>query len=838
MNKFYILAGLFIFPILLSAVTMKENAGNFEISNDFYTVSCRKADNFTLKIDKIGKTAIPGAMATPFFEIDNDNEKYDGRYNPAPSAALRNKAVCKVIKNTANEITLKVSYNFFGGTITENITFDNTPAVNYNVNIKHTARLYAHYFRLYVIPGEKNGIFLPDMQRVQGLWHGHGSSLNGQGWRAAWYKKKKIGIGMAVTAQNDLRGIEYSMQGGIKDGWGTSRANLNAIFGTFNKYGTQGEHNFKYSLLLSNSAKSIRETAEKIVGKAPANEIFSYGLKKLAVRPGEENIITTQLRNNSDKKAEMTLKTRVIYNLDSEKTLGEYKISLAANEYKDYEFPVKFPADLQKGAVVRSELFDADGKMVDSAAEYCTVTAHAVRDTGFGIINSAQAYQEGSEFAWSRNFKNKYVGNFEYYCWMPSTIFGLAPKEDSWRPHTEANYFSLITKNFVKNLNKEAKNRGVGVYAMITGLWNYKVGIQHPEYLQYAKSGQPLIYNGSMRQDGSRRATLKANMFYPDRAAQWGNEMADSIDMFGWAGCRWDWNFLPNVMSDPLFMGEFTDDWYDYRGIPQSKLFPNPDKTGTECLQAWRAAIAKRHPDFVYGTNYGSSPAEWEKSPEYHKESATNSMVLFEDMLGYAAGKFSTFEKWGNELFKRCDLVRRYGASPVVGMMRGLNPGSVSFDLAQYTCAAAGVKWWMGHDINLLSDEVERNRFFLRFAEYYYNTEFLKSTGSSIKFDGNAKILWKQFIRERKVGDGREIIMPIINLPEQDDSICRYYDKLNSRKNLTFTIKNTNAEKIDSVWLMTPQNPEKAIRLQVKNNKFSIPELYNTAMVLIRLKGN
>ena len=50
--------------------------------------------------------------------------------------------------------------------------------------------------------------------------------------------------------------------------------------------------------------------------------------------------------------------------------------------------------------------------------------------------------------------------------------------------------------------------------------------------------------------------------------------------------------------------------------------------------------------------------------------------------------------------------------------------------------------------------------------------------------------------------------------------------------------ENTNAEKIDSVWLMTPQNPEKAIRLQVKNNKFSIPELYNTAMVLIRLKGN
>ena len=838
MNKILMMMAILAFPLLLSAVTLTEKAGDFEISNNFYTVSCRKADGFTLKIDKVGKTAVPSAMATPSFEADNDFEKYDGRYNPEPSMAIRRKVICNVLENSSEQIKLQISYNFFGGKITEILVFDNTPAVKYDVNIKHTSRLHAHSFRVYCVSGAKQGIFLPDMKRVQGVWQGHGEAVEGANYRVAWYNKKKIGIGIAVPQSEDLRGIEYAMQGGIKDGWGVSFANMNAVFGSLSKYGKSGEKNFTYYVIIGNSVKNITETAEKIIGKTPEKQIFSYGLKKLAVRPGEENFIVAEIRNNSDKKADMTLKSRVYYGLNSEKSVGEYKIALGPNEFKTFEIPVKFPADLKKGTVVCSELVDSDGKTLDTAKEFCTVTARSVIDTGFGIINSAQAYQQGSEFAWSRNFKRKYVGNFEYYCWMSSTIFGLAPEEDSWRPHTEAKYFSLITKNFVKNLNKEAKNRGVGVYAMITGLWNYKKGIQHPKWLQYAKSGQPLIYNGSMRPDGSRRATLKANMFYPDRAAQWGNEMADSIDMFGWAGCRWDWNFLPDVMSDPLYMGEFVDDWYDYRGIPQSKLFPNSDKTGVECLRAWRAAVAKRHPDFVYGTNYGSSEREWKSHPEYHKESATNSMVLFEDMLGYAARKFSTFEKWGSELFKRADLVRRYGASPVVGMMRGLNPGSISYDLAQYTCASAGVKWWMGHDINLLSDDGIRNRYFLRFAEYYYNPEFQRGKIESLKLDTPSRVLWQTFIRERKIRNGREIIMPLVNLPDKDDFICQYHPQLSVRKNLTFSVRTISGEKIDSVWLMTPQNPEKAVELQVKNGKFTVPELKNAAMVLVRLKGN
>jgi hypothetical protein len=36
---------------------------------------------------------------------------------------------------------------------------------------------------------------------------------------------------------------------------------------------------------------------------------------------------------------------------------------------------------------------------------------------------------------------------------------------------------------------------------------------------------------------------------------------------------------------------------------------------------------------------------------------------------------------------------------------------------------------------------------------------------------------------------------------------------------------------------MTPQEPEKAIRLAVKNGTFTVPELQNAGMILIRSKG-
>jgi predicted lipase len=156
MNRFLLLALSSSIPVLLSAVTLTKNAGNFIISNNHYNITCGKSTDFSVKINKIGKSVVPAAMATPEFNVDNDLEKYDGRYNPSPAsiANFRSKAVCKVVKNTPNEIQLEVSYNFYGGKVTELITFDNSCAINYNVKIANNVRLYSHNLQVWMIPGE------------------------------------------------------------------------------------------------------------------------------------------------------------------------------------------------------------------------------------------------------------------------------------------------------------------------------------------------------------------------------------------------------------------------------------------------------------------------------------------------------------------------------------------------------------------------------------------------------------------------------------------------------------------------------------------------------------
>jgi hypothetical protein len=245
--------------------------------------------------------------------------------------------------------------------------------------------------------------------------------------------------------------------------------------------------------------------------------------------------------------------------------------------------------------------------------------------------------------------------------------------------------------------------------------------------------------------------------------------------------------------------------------------------------------MAKRHPKFIYGTNYSSSERSWNMNPEYHKEAARDALVLFEDMNGYASADRKTFELWGNELALRTDLVRRYNGSPVVGAMYGLPAYSVSYHLANYTCAAAGVKWWTYGGSLGLARGPERNRYFMRFAEWYYETSYLRPAECPVEIDKGINVLYKIFARERKTAGGREVVVPIVNMPEENWNVCEFHMPPPVRK-VPVKLKMKAGETAEA-WLMTPQSPEKAVKLEVKDGVATVPALKDAAMVLFRCKG-
>ncbi len=826
---------LAIMSVAAFAVTLEETPDAITVKSSHYAIQFAKKDGYAGKFVSIGKTKVGYTSVTPILFQDTEPDYFERHYiSDATRVPRKPSAVsAQVLRNTTEAIELRFSYAFSGGQVAETLTFDESPAVLYTIDVAHTVRLHEQQFHVVLTNGGSDGIFLPDGKRVTGVYNGNGELAAGPGWRVAWYARKGMAIGVVALPHSNLDGIEYAMQG-PDGGWSNEVTNLRVVHNPLARLGKNGNLQFRYALLAGSNPDLLRQSAENLVGTPQGIRFFSCHLQKVTTRPGIPNAIIADVRNYTAETFTGSLRLTLTHGLDRQFALSSTPLTLQSGESRRLELPVVFPPDVRLGIAVRCDLLDADGKPLDTAADFCSVTDFAPRDAAFGIINAQQAHQDGSEHAWNRIFRKKYVGAYEFYCWAPSTIFGLAPTEDKWIPHTEANYTCTLTKKFLQTLVADASSQGVGIYAWITGLWNYRVGLQHPELLQYTASGQPNIYNGTVWKNGHRRMVLKPNMFTPERAKMWAEEMADSVDMFGWDGCRWDWTFIPSVASDPMYMGENIDDWHDWKGVPQSKLFPEPDKTAEECLRAWRETVAKRHPNFVFGTNYGSSLEEWKEYPRWHALAATHSMVLFEDMLNYAGRQRNTFGTWGQELAIRCDKVREYGGAPVVGAMRGLTESSVSSHLAHYTAAAAGVKWWCnGGSIHNYDRDNERNGYLLRFAEWYYGTEFRRPTAIPVALAGSDKVLYEPFVRERKVSGGREIVIPVLNLPEESDYICQFHEFPPARSELVMQVPHDTTE----VWLMSPQSPEKAQRLSVANDKVKLPPLIDTALLLVRTQN-
>jgi hypothetical protein len=168
--------------------------------------------------------------------------------------------------------------------------------------------------------------------------------------------------------------------------------------------------------------------------------------------------------------------------------------------------------------------------------------------------------------------------------------------------------------------------------------------------------------------------------------------------------------------------------------------------------------------------------------------------------------------------------------------MRGLPKNSASYHLAQYTAASSGVKWWAYNALNVDERSPERNRYFLRFAEYYFGTEFLRPEKSPVSLAKNQNVLFKPFVRQRNTASGREIVIPVVNMPDNNDYICVYHDTPPVRKNIAFKVNLKKGEKAEA-WAMTPQNPEKAVRIPVADGIVTLPELTDACMILVKCCG-
>ena len=414
-------------------------------------------------------------------------------------------------------------------------------------------------------------------------------------------------------------------------------------------------------------------------------EIARLDVDRLVHWTNEAGGATVVLRSNADEPQSVRLQAVVSGGLGEQTPLPEQAVELAPGA--EAEVRLQWPTLPEWGYELPVRVLGEAGEELDAARECFAVSDNFSRVGQIVVFNPGwmkDDWRIARRVEWARH---NYIGTIEYYCWAPDQVFDLTPDTEVFEPHTESQgaYRSELTRTFLRDLVDQAHEGGLRVLAMDTGMASLPGALSHPEQVRYTAEGQIYVYNGDIH-DGRRFNAVPAHVFTQERVRDWANEMADSVDMFGWDGVRFDWNFVPASAPDPLDMeaeeGEMPV-WYDWQGRPANELFPEPDATGAELCSTWRETVAARHPRFVYHGNYQVNAAIRRTYPQYSSTVCADSGILREGLLNIAI-RYPTWQEWTDALMESTRAIRPRGGQPSVGWMRGFAPGSISHRVLQY----------------------------------------------------------------------------------------------------------------------------------------------------------
>jgi len=542
---------------------------------------------------------------------------------------------------------------------------------------------------------------------------------------------------------------------------------------------------------------------------------------RLIYWPDERGFATVKLRSHATEPQSVRLAATVEGRPGEARELPEQTVEVAPGAAE--EVALHWDHAGEWGYELSVRVLDAAGEVLDAAREYFAVAGNFSRVGQMTVFNPGwmnDDWRIARRVEWARR---NGIGTIEYYCWAPDQVFDLTPDTEVFEPHTESqgSYRTELTRSFLRELVAQAHEGGLRVLAMDTGMAGLPGALSHPERVKYTAEGQIYLYNGGIH-DGRRFNAVPAHLFTSERIRDWATEMADSVDMFGWDGVRFDWNFIPVSPQDPLYLGGEDEDpdryvWYDWQGRSAHELFPEPDATAAELCRTWRETVAARHPRFVYHGNYQVDEAMLRTFPQYTRAACAGSGILREGLLNVAI-RYPTWQAWTDALMETTRVIRPLGAQPSVGWMRGYAPGSVSQRVLQYCMMAAGFHWYGSaaarHSID---DTWTRFRHALRFSEYFYGPGFLPaqepSEVATVEGAGVERVLWEPFVFVRKDGNTREMLVHLINLPASDYIIQRH-EVPPARERLSVTVGVPAGADVTGCWALLPDPHPHAVRLQ------------------------
>ena len=585
-------------------------------------------------------------------------------------------------------------------------------------------------------------------------------------------------------------------------------------------------------------------------------EVAELESEKLIYRSGEKGRARVVLRNNTSQIQAVTLKTQIEDGIQDVRSLPAQTVELKA--VSDTKVEIDWPQRGEYGFTLIVDARDGQGQLLDTARDYFAVADFFMRVGQTTVWNAGWMRYPYLIPGRVEQAKRAYQGVIEYYCWAPDQVFDLTPDTETFEPHTESQgaYRTELTRTFVKDLVRTAHQNGLRVLAMDTGFCSLHGALTHPDRVKYTEDGQIYFYNGRIH-DGRRFNAVGAHLFTPEATTAWANEMCASVDMFGWDGVRFDWNFIPVAPQDPLYAAAAgrkekgiyrqaaETSWYTHDGVSAHKLFPDPDQTAADLCQLYRHTVHGRHPNFIYNVNFSATDGQCEDFPKYAEANCSDAGIQMECLLDVAT-RYPTWQAWANILTKGLRLVRPYRAQPFVGWMRHYAPGGIAHRNLHYVMMASGFTWnGPSGPRHSIDDTYKRFRHATRFAEYFYDPDFQPRAdtdhGLTVTGDGVDRVLWQPFVFTRDREGEREWLVHLVNLPA-GDQIIMHHEVPTPKRNMTVGVKVGPNEDPVACWLLVPDPHPHAVVLHYEADKservrIHVPELTSLGSVVLRLRN-
>ena len=830
-----------------SGVELKESDERYVVANSHYELAFEAKHGWMLRSVAYGKDR-RGVNLSISTSSDGQHEVFNGRPHDSPLEKSQASAdvSAEVVSKDSGRVVLRFKWKLpDGGDVKEIVTFDDTPVVRYDIGyswVRSAYNLKVLMQSLQIKP--ENTVFLPENRNFTGVYMSGERSIMPR-WK--YMADGKFGVGLIAPYGEPWDHFDFQARTKTTGtaAWGPQTLIWLKSDALANRP-SPGRGAFRFAAIFTKDASlAFRSAVEELKG-SPSVQLCDIEPDKVFSEKGARNGLTTTIVNNTQDDKTVKAVVELCTGLDDVRKVSEETLTLKPGEMRVYRKEWGYPDGFEWGVASRVKIYEGDN-LLDSRSDVVSVSDRGFAAAGCGIINCKANGQDGAEVAWADNLRRQYIGMVEYYMWSPSTWdpdrkAGQAPVADVWSPVSEhSSQKTRLSKKFLKGFIDNAHKRGIHVYDWITGLVNYRQAVAHPEMFQYAKNGQLLLYSGKVH-GKERFAVAKIAPYTPEQAAEWGDQTADSVDMFGWDGCRWDWTFLPCAPNDPLYMNEiglepdkFT--WYDWKGRPSTELYPDPDTVGTECLKAFRAAVHKRHPKFVDTANAHTSEAAFKATPKYMKERTRDSLALNEYLMRFC-GRHKTYRGWGDELAEANMRCRENGSHSEVGHISGFLENSVGGQLARYVCGAAGSKWWGGPaDYRYWTAKHRSLPFAMRFSEYFFGLDFARFSPEDaeklLKVESATPLYWKPFAYERVKDGRRELICHIIQC-DPDRIIFEKQPDVQAISDVTITAPIRFGKHVAEAWAMLPGDEPHAIRLTVNDDKVRLPKLEEAACVLFR----